>query len=236
VARVPLIVEVAGLAGSGKTTLSRMLCEQQSQRFQPGVRLRLKSIRHFPYSLRHGLFLLPKLLHSIRKRRLLTGEEMKKIAYVEGWHRVLTRQDTGANAVVVLDQGPVFCLATLYGFGPHWLRGEDFEPWWSRIFDQWSAVLRAVVCLHAPLDILLKRIKSRETNHIIKESSQREMREFLSCYRNAYEHVLCQLRARRELKVVHVSTARNSMGAVMMEVLDALHGEFARSRSARVNR
>lgn len=213
-----------------------MLCEQQSELFQPGVRLRLKSIRHFPYCLRHGLFLIPKLLHSIRLSRFLTREEMKKIAYVEGWHRVLTQQDTDTNAVVVLDQGPVFYLATLYGFGPDWLRGEDFERWWSGVFDQWSTILQAVVCLHAPFDILRERIESRETHHIIKESSEREMREFLACYRNAYEHVLCQLRARGELKVVHVSTARNSMSAVMMQVSDALHREFTRSRNARVNR
>ena len=148
-----MIVEVAGLAGSGKTTLSRMLCQQASQTFVPGARLRPRSGRHLPYVLRQGFWLLPTLLHSLRASPSLTRDEIKKLAYLAGWHRVLKRQGDDANAVIVVDQGAIFKLATLYGFGPEWLRGKRFEKRWGRLFDQWSAVLQMVVFLEAPIDV-----------------------------------------------------------------------------------
>ena len=228
--RAPCIVEVAGLAGSGKTTLSSLLCREQA--FQAGARLEARSFRNLLYVVVRGLHLFPTVLHLFRPSRWLTLEEIKKIVYLEVWHRALTRQGNDSNAVIVVDQGPVFNLATLYGFGPGWLRGKHYEKWWNRLFDQWSEVLHTVVFLEASTDVLVERIKSRQKQHVIKESPEHEMREFLSRYLDAYEHVLSRLTARRHLEVVRIDSGRDSVRAVASRISDTLCTEFAQSRNS----
>lgn len=227
--RAPCIVEVAGLAGSGKTALTRLLCQEET--FQAGARLRARSIRNLPDVLVQGLYLLPTVVHLFRSSRWFTPEEIKKIVYLEVWHRALIRQSNDANAVVVVEQGAVFNLATLYGFGPEWLRGERFEKWWSRLFDQWSEVLHTVFFLDAPTDVLVERIRSRQKQHVIKERPEHEMREFLSRYLDAYQHVLSQLTARRPLEVVRIDSGSDSLRAIAAKVSDTLRAEFVQSRN-----
>jgi hypothetical protein len=169
--------------------------------------------------------------YSLGGGRWLTREEIKKIVYVEEWHRVLTRQGIDTNRVIVVDQGPIFNLATLHGFGPDWFRRDGFHGWWSRMFDQWSRALQAVVYLDAPPEVLMKRIRSRETKHEIKESSELEMREFLARYQNAYRHVLSALAARRELQIVQIETGSHTESAVTALVSEALEQELTRPES-----
>ena len=189
------------------------------------------SVRNLPDVVVQGIHFLPTVVHLFRTRRRLTLEEIKKIVYLEIWHRALIRQGNDANEVILVDQGPVFNLATLYGFGPGWLRGEHFEKWWSRLFDQWSEVLHTVVFLEASTDVLVERIKSRQKQHAIKESPEHEMREFLSRYLDAYEHVLSRLTARRHLEVVRIDSGSDSVSAVATRISDTLSNELAQSRN-----
>src|SRR5574341_2597090 len=111
----PLVVELVGLAGAGKTTLSRAL-SQRNEKFLVAADLELRKREHIPVFVGHVHFLLTVFLRRCRSGRWFTWDEIKAMVYLKGWPRVL-RQQAGTNGtVILLDHGPVFKLATLNAF------------------------------------------------------------------------------------------------------------------------
>src|SRR3990172_11041687 len=111
----PLIVELVGLAGTGKTTLARALVQRDEKILViPDLGLRKKE--HIPIFVRHVPSLLPLFLRRCRSSRWFTWDEIKAMVYLKAWPRVLTQQAWNNGTVILLDHGPVFKLATLLAF------------------------------------------------------------------------------------------------------------------------
>src|SRR3989337_1789490 len=123
--RPPLIIELVGPAGAGKTTLSRAL-KRRSERIQIGAEIELRKIKYIPVFVRNALLLLPIILRRWHYSRWFTWEEIKYLIYLKGWPRVLKQQAAQGGDAILLDHGPVFKLATLNGFGPVRLENERF--------------------------------------------------------------------------------------------------------------
>src|SRR5687768_5128681 len=111
----PLIVELVGLAGSGKTTLSRAL-NHQSEKIRLGAEIELRKLKQLPVFVRNTPSLVPVILHSSRYSRGFTWEEIKYLVYLNGWPSVLGQQAAQGGEAILLDHGPVFKLATLNAF------------------------------------------------------------------------------------------------------------------------
>jgi hypothetical protein len=109
----PLVVEVIGPAGSGKTTLATALCRRPE--ITAGIELSRAS--HVPHLIHHTLLLLPVFLLVRGDGGWLTRKEMRSMTYLRAWPRQLTRTPA-ERAVTILDHGPVFRLARLRAFGP----------------------------------------------------------------------------------------------------------------------
>ena len=111
----PRIVEIVGLAGSGKSTLTNQLCGRNG--VIQGEDFATPSLGHWAryagYCVRETVSLTPMLLDLCRKSRHLTRDHVKKIIYLNGWHRIFQRQNPNSNAIIAVDQGFIFCLATL---------------------------------------------------------------------------------------------------------------------------
>jgi len=220
----PLIVEVIGLAGSGKTTLSRAL-HQQNEKMLLGDYLNVRNVRYLPFLVKHGLLSLPTLLSQPWNGRWFTRREVAKIIYLTGWQHVLKLQSSHNNAVAISDQGPIYELATLHAFGPGRLQSRHYERWWARMFNQWAHTIDLVIWLDAPEEILIERIRSRDKWHPVKASHAQEMRDYLLRYQSAYEHVISELSAIRELQVLRFNTDCQALEEITSQVLHAIDPE-----------
>jgi adenylate kinase family enzyme len=184
----PLVVEVIGPAGSGKTTLARALC----RRPEIAAGIELPRARHVPHLIHHTLLLLPVFLLVRGDGGWLSRKEMRSMTYLRAWPRQLTRRPA-ERAVTVLDHGPVFRLARLRAFGPRITQSASFDRWWERSLLIWSGLLDAVIALDAPDAVLVDRIRSREQKHRMKAEDRSETERFLKRYRATYQEIIEKL-------------------------------------------
>lgn len=218
-----LIVEIIGLAGTGKSTLSSALY-RQSEKILASERLGVKESKHRLFFIEQTILLLPTFFRLPRNGRLLTMEEIKKMVYLNGWHRVLMRQGQNNNAIVVVDQGAIYKSATLYGFGPEKLKDQRLRNWWDQLFKQWASTLDMVIWLDGQDDILIERIFSRDKWHIIKELSSDEARKFFSDYRFAFNYVISKLNSNKNITILRYDTSYQSPEDIVDQVLNNFEG------------
>lgn len=220
----PLIVEIIGLAGAGKTTLSRNLCLHNEQ-ILANEGLQVRNVRYMPYIIRHALLSLPTFFRQPRSGRWFTRREAAKIIYLRGWHRVLERRRSNNEAAIITDQGPIYDLTTLYAFGPDRLHSQHFKRWWAMMFNQWAHTIDLVIWLDASEEILIKRIRSREKWHPVKESPVQEMKDYLSRYQSAYEHIISELSASHDLKILRFDTGCQASEDITSQILCTINLE-----------
>ena len=163
--------------------------------------------------------LLPTFLRQTQHGRRFAWHESKMMVYLTGWHQVLRRQTLNHGTVFILDQGPVFQLAQLHGFGPENINSERFEEWWASVLDQWASTLDMVIWLDAPDAVLLERIHTRSKWHLVKNESEQEAREFLARYRASFEQMISALTADGGPRVLRFDTQQESMDRVVDNLL-----------------
>ncbi len=216
----PVIVELVGLAGAGKTTLSRLLGQESgSVRIAPDIELR--KLEHIPVFLEHISDWLPLYLSRASSRRRLSWEELKYITYLKGWPGMLRRQPSNQGKVVVLDHGPIFRLATLLGFGPESLSSPAAQDWWSRLYRQWAFTIDIIVWLDTDDETLVRRINAREQKHDVKGRDSAEAREFLMRYRVAYLRTLRRMMDFRQPRLLKFDTGQAPVEEIAREILAA---------------
>jgi shikimate kinase len=216
----PLIVELVGLAGAGKTTLSRAL-SQRDEKILVSADLELRKREHIPIFVGHAPFLLPVVLRPCPSSRWFTWDEIKAMVYLKGWPRVLRQQAMHTGTAILLDHGPIFKLATLNEFGPERLKSQGFEQWWHSTFEQWAFTLDIVIWLNAPDNILVERINARNQRHAVKGKSEIEAFKFLIRYQTSYEQILAKLTAYGRPTLLQFDTSQASIEQIVDEVLVA---------------
>ncbi|HET9493458.1 MAG TPA: hypothetical protein VFR15_04430 [Chloroflexia bacterium] len=209
--RRALMVELVGSASAGKTTLTNSLT-QRSAYIRVAADISVRKVRHLAVFARTIPMLLPVLLPRRPKSRWLTWDEVKSIVYLKAWPRVLTQQVQISSGAILLDQGPVFRLATLHAFGPDILRRPAAKAWWDEMFEQWAPVLDLVICLDAPNPILQQRINSRDRWHPVQAKPEPKIAQFLNRYRASYRYVLRRLSSNDGPTVIAFDTSTITTG------------------------
>ncbi|MEZ4656458.1 MAG: hypothetical protein R2911_02695 [Caldilineaceae bacterium] len=147
--------------------------------------------------------------------------EVARLFYLTGMSQVFARMTRNGESLLI-DQGPIFEMATLRAFGPERLLAPQHDSWWTTRYQQWAATLDLIVWLEAPAEILMERIRSREKWHAVKDGSLADMQDYLQRYQTAYEHVVSQLTAQHSIAVLTFDTSTISTAAITSEILDQL--------------
>ena len=211
----PLVMELAGLAGTGKSTFARALARLDSGiRARPHVSL--------PRYLASVPPLIPTLLGLHWPFRGILDKEMKRIVRVRALHQ-LARRATGCRTLL-FDEGPVYMLARILVYGGERLQTRGFARWWRRAITSWAATLDLIVWLDAPNHVLAERLRTRSQWHPVQDASPEAIVRFLDSYRAAYARVVSELTAARPLAVWTVVTDHRSPALDASELLARLRG------------
>jgi hypothetical protein len=162
---------------------------------------------------------LPAFVGSGAQGRWFTWAETRAMIYVSAWRGGLDRNRD--RRLTVFDHGPVFRLATLREFGPQITRTVTFGRWWDRSLDDWTRLIDQIVWLDAADAILLRRIRSREQSHLIKDVGETEARRFLDRYRGVYTRILERMMDKR-VEVVRYDTGVEPVETITERVLAGL--------------
>jgi hypothetical protein len=195
----PLTAELVGPAGSGKSSLLRMLVDRgcvYAADIRPAVD---------QYLLSAGL-LAPTFVTLHRGAPKVLWKEMKRITHLRTLQRMLLKMRHASRVPVVLDEGPVYMLARLRVYGGEPVAGRRFEPWWVKAFESWAGVLDLIIWLDAPNTILIDRIRARARPHRAQRLSDPAVHHFLESYRDAYSHIVSALRDKGSTRLLTIRT------------------------------
>lgn len=217
VAHPPRVFEIAGLAGSGKSTLTAAMSEE-SFHARIDVPLRMRD----PQDLLLVAHSLPRLAPLVggwlRTRRWPSWTELKLVVYVMEWSRRLARNPEYGDGQTLIDQGPVYALARLNSADRALAGTQPSGRWWERAVTTWASALDVIIWLDAPNEVLLQRVKSREQDHEIKEAGEASATAFLDRYRRAYETVVAALEHQGGPRVLRYDTSRQSADQIAADV------------------
>lgn len=222
----PFLVEVTGVAGSGKSTLARLLADGSADARIAGF-IHARDPRHLALAVRTIPRLVPILVRNVVAPPRLSWPDVKLLAYVTGWHRVVRGPDH-RHGMTIFDQGPLYALVRLRAQARGVMRSAAFARWWDGSLERWSRELSAVVYLDADDDVLLERIGGRAQAHTTKGQPVETARAFLERYRALFEETLGRLDRPGGPEILRLDTGASTADRIAAELAPVLAGRRER--------
>jgi broad-specificity NMP kinase len=214
--RSPRLVELAGPAGVGKSTVAEALLSRKPA--DPGT---IWGLPVLPL-LGNGVQLLPTLAGFWCDSGSLLWDESRHIVRLRTLYRRVQSGHARAAPMLVFDEGPVFAMAWLRGFGDETLRRESSAEWWSVTLRQWARTINVVIVLDASDAQLARRIKARSSWHEVKDAPLPEIAAWMARFRSALEWVLAGLTAHNGPRVIRISADHDDPEQIADQVRTAL--------------
>ncbi len=218
----PSLIEVAGVAGAGKSTLTRSVCEVPGFELGGFIHTRLPS--HLLQVLLATPRLLPILVGDRWQPPRMTWAEFKLMVYVTRWRSVLRREKRRNGGITVLDQGPIYALVRLKAEGKPFTTTGAFARWWDAMLRRWARDLDVVVWLDAPDEVLRARIDGRPQHHKEKGREADQAQRFFARYRLSFEGALSTMEALGTPEVLRFDTERTTTAQLTNSVKPLLVG------------
>jgi thymidylate kinase len=215
----PVVVELAGPAGVGKSAVADALRSRPD-----AVRA---SIWGLPPQLlvRSGVALLPLLLWLCLETRAVRWEEITQMIRLGALRRFVARAASRSSRLIVLDEGPVFALSWLRVFGANrLLRSAAYERWVYRTLTAWAPVTDVVALLDAPDSVLAQRIRSRAKPHMVKHQSDQQIAAFTARFRAAFASTIAAVTRLNGTRRISLRADLESPDAMAARVLQTIQG------------
>lgn len=210
----PVVVELAGLAGAGKSTLALALA-----RLDPSIRARPR-VPERSY-LASVPALVPTFVGLHWPFRGVLTKEMKRMLRVETLHRLV--RETTRGGTLLFDEGPVYMLSRILMFGADNIRSRAFERWWRAAIAEWATTLDVIIWLDAPDDVLAARLHTRAQWHPLQGAHDAAVSAFFKSYRAAFGRVVSELRTPgRGAQVWNIATDAGSADRTAHAIFDRL--------------
>lgn len=216
----PLLVEVTGVAGAGKSTLVDLLCRDAG--FRRADSIHARDPGHLLHIARSIPRLLPILVRNLRPGPRLSWADVKLLVYATGWHRVLARRAGSGGGVTLLDQGPIYALVRLTAKDARVTRSPRFRRLRDATLDAWAGRLGTVVWLDAEDAVLWRRINHRVQPHGTKGARAEVGRAFIVRYRELFEELLGRMQARGRPRILRFDTGATPSERIAAQVREAL--------------
>jgi thymidylate kinase len=213
-------IEIAGVAGTGKSTLVEALLERHPD-WRSADFIHARAPGHFRYFAHSAPGIVGLLAHGVG-RPVASWEEVKLFVYASEWQRYLRARPESESGVTLFDQGPLFALARLLWGGGAVTRSSWFRSWKDRTVARWALELDTVVELTAPDYVLFARINEREKEHPAKGRSARETVEILAEHRRAYAEVLDDVERSGSVRLLRFDTSKHSLAEIADELSASL--------------
>jgi thymidylate kinase len=222
-----VIVEIAGPAGAGKSSL--LLALRRRDRTIVALSSFRGPIGYLPIWIGTAIWKLPGLLREGRIVPGLGGKELRLMVHLMSMHHLLERACSPKRPIAVLDQGPLYMLTRLWCCGLETAEGRTIVTWWHEMLRSWAARLQLVVWLDAPTPVLMERIRRRAKWHLIKHESDEHATRFLATVRMGYERVMARVADDGGPKVLRFDTEARSLDEIATQVLAAVRAAGAPS-------
>jgi broad-specificity NMP kinase len=188
----PHIIELVGPPGSGKTTVTEIL-KTKNKDVRVEIFPFINNRKDLPFFTLNLLRLFPDLfrffLHA-KGKDLPTKRDIAIMTILTGWDLVLKKMTSSNKQMVVLEEGAICLLAKLYGFGSDIFQEPCAKEWWQKAYGKWAHTLDMVIVLDTPIDILLKRIRSRELQYEIKGMFDEDATKYLDRIHKSEIHAM----------------------------------------------
>lgn len=217
------VVEIVGACGSGKSTLTRAVTDHDPAH-QLEEFLQFKKLDHLRSAAHSVPGLANLLVAGLRARRLPDVTELKLIIYLMVWHHRIRRSPVRGTRAVVVDQGPVYALATLRRTNPPLPGTEPAGRWWRTVLAQWATTLDVIVWLDAPDDVLWERVQNRSEEHEIKGGPKESGIDFIKAYRDSFESTLEEFDHVGGPRIMRFNTSHWTTERMVTEILERLAG------------
>jgi AAA domain len=193
-------VELAGPAGAGKSATRRALIARTQLRQGMIWGLPARSL------LSNGVRLVPRFIPLWLEAHRPLWDETRHMVRLRTLREELQRSGPQQSAII-FDEGPVFALAWLRGFGHPVMREAVSEAWWHTVFEEWTRLVDLVVVLDAPDELLARRIRCRPEDHEVKQSSDAEIARWMARFRQSLDWVLERLSLEGSVAVLRLDTS-----------------------------
>jgi hypothetical protein len=211
----PRLVELAGPAGAGKSATRQALIART--RFRQGM---IWGLPARPL-LSNGLRLIPTFIPLWLDAYRPLWNETRHLVRLRTLREELQRGERRGPAII-FDEGPVFALAWLRGFGHPVMRGAAADAWWHTAFEEWARLLDLVVVLDAPDELLARRIRGRPEDHEVKRASDPEIARWMARFRQSLDWVLARLALEAGVSVLRLDTSTSTPEQLAERTLAAL--------------
>jgi dephospho-CoA kinase len=195
------MIEIIGLAGSGKTTTLLNLIERYPSIISNYI------ISYKNLEIRLIFYLFPTLLQI-----LYYSKSLDLVKQYVAYHIILEKIKIEPNrSCICFDQGPVFIIIKLLN---------DVPEISDKLYRDLSKIIvyyRHIIFLYAPNKVLMTRVRSRKQKHRAKSMSDESLDCFLSNY-NKYFNDVADFIANNGIDVTWIDTDSCNINNVVNNV------------------